>query len=159
MSPKNGKMLTRPVFSLEFMEQRAPGHTTLDGIIYQKGMLDFKEEIKAKLDDLDFIHDPQALERAEELKAMDISCDAVILFARRHSRLAREMADAETDARRKEELEKIAYVCDRIPAHAPQTMWEAIQMYWFVHLGTITELKRLGCHESGTSGPASLSLL
>ncbi len=124
----------------EFMEQRAPGHTTLDGIIYQKGMLDFKEEIKAKLDDLDFIHDPQALEKAEELKAMDISCDAVILFARRHSRLAREMADAETDARRKEELEKIAYVCDRIPAHAPQTMWEAIQMYWFVHLGTITEL-------------------
>ncbi len=124
----------------EFMEQRAPGHTTLDGIIYQKGMLDFKEEIKARLDGLDFIHDPQALEKAEELKAMDISCDAVILFAQRHSRLAKEMADAETDSRRKEDLEKIAYVCDRIPAHAPQTMWEAIQMYWFVHLGTITEL-------------------
>ena len=27
-----------------------------------------------------------------------------------------------------------------VPPHAPRTYWEAIQMYWFVHLGTITEL-------------------
>ena len=29
----------------EFMEQRAPGHTALDGKIYKRGMLDFKKEI------------------------------------------------------------------------------------------------------------------
>ena len=37
-------------------------------------------------------------------------------------------------------LKKIAEICRWVPAHAPRTYWEAIQMYWFVHLGTITEL-------------------
>ncbi len=124
----------------EFMEQRAPGHTSLDGLIYQKGMLDFKVQIAAELAGLDYLNDPEALDRAEELRAMEISCDAVIIFARRHAALARRMAATEPDDQRKKELEQIAHVCHRIPAHAPETLWEAIQMYWFVHLGTITEL-------------------
>ena len=124
----------------EFMEQRAPGHTTLDGTIYIKGMLDFKKEIAEALSRLDFLSDPEAGDKAEELKAMDISCDAAVIFAERHADLTEELAGKETDARRKEELERIAANCRRVPAHAPRDLWEAIQMYWFVHLGTITEL-------------------
>jgi pyruvate formate-lyase/glycerol dehydratase family glycyl radical enzyme len=124
----------------EFMEQRAPGHTALDGKIYQKGMLDFKKEIAEHLESLDYLNDPEANDKAEELKAMDISCDAVILFAERHADLAEQKANTETDNRRKNELLKIAEVCRWVPAHAPRNFWEAIQMYWFVHLGTITEL-------------------
>jgi len=124
----------------EFMEQRAPGHTTLDGVIYRKGMLDFKKEIAASMAKLDYLNDPEASDKAEELSAMDISCDVVIAFAHRHADLAEEMAEKETDPQRKEELEKIATICRRVPAHAPQSFWEALQMYWFVHLGTITEL-------------------
>lgn len=124
----------------EFMEQRAPGHTTLDGKIYQKGMLDFKKEIKSQLESLDYLNDPEATDRSEQLKAMDIACDAIILFAHRHAELALEMAEIETDEQRSDELRQIAAVCKRVPAHAPQNFWEAIQMYWFVHLGTITEL-------------------
>ena len=124
----------------EFMEQRAPGHTALDGQIYGKGMLDFKCQIAAEMASLDFLNDPEATDKAEELKAMDISCDAVILFAERHAELAEAMAREEADLRRRAELEKIAEVCRRVPANAPRTFHEAIQMYWFVHLGTITEL-------------------
>lgn len=124
----------------EFMEQRAPGHTALDGKIYRKGMLDFKKEIAANLASLDFLNDPDATGKSEEWKAMMIACDAVILFAERHATLADEMAAAESDPKRVAELEKIAEVCRRVPAHAPRNFWEAIQMYWFVHLGTITEL-------------------
>lgn len=124
----------------EFMEQRAPGHTTLDGIIYEKGMLDFTADIAHQLKLIDFANDPEALEKAEELKAMQISCDAVIIFAERHAELAEKLARRERDSIRKKELRKIVDVCRRIPAHAPETLWEAIQMYWFVHLGTITEL-------------------
>lgn len=124
----------------EFMEQRAPGHTALDGKIYQRGMLDFKREIEGNIAKLDYLHDTEATDKAEELKAMAISCDAVILFAERHANLAEELAEKETDPKRIVELTKIAEVCRRVPAHAPQTLWEAIQMYWFVHLGTITEL-------------------
>jgi pyruvate formate-lyase/glycerol dehydratase family glycyl radical enzyme len=124
----------------EFMEQRAPGHTTLDGTIYRKGMLDFKAEIADTLAHLDFLGDTEAAAKAEQLKAMDVACEAAIIFARRHAELARQLAAKQTDPVRQKELEKIAAVCDRVPARAPRNFREAIQIYWFVHLGTITEL-------------------
>lgn len=124
----------------EFMEQRAPGHTSMDGKVYQYGLLDLKERIANELTELDFLNDPEATDKQEELTAMSISCDAAILFAERHADLAEEMASTEKDPRRADELRKIASVCRWVPAQAPRTYWEAIQMYWFVHLGTITEL-------------------
>ncbi len=124
----------------EFMEQRAPGHTALDGTIYSTGMLDFKTRIADRLARLDYLHDPLASDRAEQLRAMDIACDAAIVFAERHADLAWDKAKTEADPVRKAELTRIAEVCRRVPAHAPRNFWEALQMYWFVHLGTITEL-------------------
>jgi len=124
----------------EFMEQRAPGHTALDGKIYEKGMLDFKKEIQEQIDLLDFLNDPEATDRKEQLEGMKISCDAVIVFAERHADLAEKQAAIEKDPSRVKELLKIAEVCRWVPANAPRNFHEAIQMYWFVHLGTITEL-------------------
>jgi len=124
----------------EFMEQRAAGHTALDGQIYRKGMLDFKKQIAAEIAALDYLNDPQATDRFEELTAMDISCDAVIVFAERHAELAEQLAAKEDDPQRVAELKTIAAVCRRVPANKPRNFHEAIQMYWFVHLGTITEL-------------------
>ena len=124
----------------EFMEQRAPGHTALDGKIYRKGMLDFKKDIEAEIAKLDYFNDPEATDKEEQLKAMSISCDALIILGKRHAEKALKLAQNETNPVRKAELEKIAEVCDRIPAHAPKNFHEAIQMYWFVHLGTIIEL-------------------
>lgn len=124
----------------EFMEQRAPGHTALDGTIYSTGMIDFKTRIADRMARLDYLNDPQAPDRAENLKAMDIACDAAIIFAGRHADLAWEKAKTEPDPVRKAELLRIAEVCRHVPAHAPRDFQEALQMYWFVHLGTITEL-------------------
>ena len=124
----------------EFMEQRAPGHTVLDDKIYRKGLLGFKRDIAAALDALDFVNDPEAHARREQLHAMDIACDAAILFAERHAALAEEAAQSESDPVRRAELEKIASVCRQVPAHAPRDFHEALQYYWFCHLGVITEL-------------------
>ena len=124
----------------EFMEQRAPGHTALDGIIYRKGMLDFKKQIAEGLDTLDYLKDPEAADKAEQLRAMDIACDAAVIFAERHAELAEKMAADTPESLRRAELKKIAATCRRVPARAPRDLWEALQMYWFVHLGTITEL-------------------
>ena len=124
----------------EFGEQRALGHTSLDNLIYQKGALDMKKDIAEARAKLDFINDPEATAKDEQLQGMDISCDAVIIFAERHADLAEKMAAEETDETRKAELLKIADVCRWVPAHAPRDFWEAVQMYWFVHLATITEL-------------------
>jgi formate C-acetyltransferase len=124
----------------EFLEQRAPGHTVLGDKIYKKGLLDLQEEIKAKMRDLDLLNDATAYKKMEELKAMEIAADAIILYAERHSKAARALAKKERNLKRRKELERIASVCAHVPAHAPRDFWEALQYYWFVHVGVITEL-------------------
>ncbi|GAK53162.1 pyruvate formate-lyase [Candidatus Moduliflexus flocculans] len=124
----------------EFQEQRAPGHTVLGKKIYSQGMLDMKQEIRAAIDALDFLNDPDAYDKREELKAMEIAADALITFARRHAEKLRELAAQEREPQRKQELEQMAANCEHVPAHAPTTFWQALQYYWFVHLGVVTEL-------------------
>ena len=137
----------------EFMEQRAPGHTAADGKLYDNGMLDFKTRIAEELTRLDSGDDstaprnPMGLDaerlrehRREQLRAMDIVADALILFAKRHAVLAEAKAVGETDPQRARDLELIRDACNRVPAHAPSSFHEALQMYWFCHLAVITEL-------------------
>jgi formate C-acetyltransferase len=123
----------------EFMEQRAPGHTVLDDKIYKKGFVDFKKDIEVSLATLDFLNDPEAYKKREQLIAMDICADTLIHYARRHAEKAKKLAGKEKDPKRKKELEKIANVCLRVPENAPRNFWEALQYYWFVHLGVIIE--------------------
>jgi formate C-acetyltransferase len=122
------------------MEQRAPGHTVLDDKIYSHGLVDFKAQIAGTLGGLDVARDPRGWEKREQLRAMSIACDAVILFAGRHAALAAEHAALEPDPVRRGELLRIAEVCRRVPAHAPRDFHEALQSYWFCHLAVITEL-------------------
>jgi pyruvate formate-lyase/glycerol dehydratase family glycyl radical enzyme len=138
--PEDWKELYEAGLFTEFMEQRAPGHTALDGSIYAKGLDARRAEIAAARAALDWGTDREALAKDEELKAMDIACGGAIIFARRHAALAEGMAASESDPKRRSELLRIAEVCTRVPAEAPRDFWEALQAYWFVHLGTITEL-------------------
>jgi len=124
----------------EFMEQRAPGHAILDDKIYCHGLNDIKARIIEHRRNLDPLSDPRAYDKREELKAMEICIDAVILLANRHADRAGELAAGESDPARKAELEQIAEICRHVPANAPRTFHEALQSYWFVHLGVITEL-------------------
>jgi pyruvate formate-lyase/glycerol dehydratase family glycyl radical enzyme len=124
----------------EFMEQRAPGHTVLDDKIYRRGMVDFIAEIDDRLGALDFLGDPEAWARRQQLRAMRIAAEALIRFAERHAERARALAAHVEDPARRDELERIAEVCTHVPAHAPRDFWEALQYYWFVHLGVTLEL-------------------
>lgn len=124
----------------EFMEQRAPGHTVAGYKIYKKGMLDIIQDIEESINNLDWMNDPSALDKMEELKAMKIAAGAMIHFAERHAEKLEQLANAETDPDRKIELTEMARICRRVPAHAPSTFHEVLQHYWFVHLGVVTEL-------------------
>jgi len=124
----------------EFQEQRAPGHTVLDSKIYHKGMSDFIEDIRTSIQNLDFEEDPEALSKRDQLKAMFIAAEAIVNYAKRHSRILRDTASREADPDRSCELAKMADVCDAVPEREPRSFWEALQYYWFVHLGVITEL-------------------
>jgi len=124
----------------EFMEQRAPGHTVADDKIYHKGFSDFIRDIEKNKQNLDYLNDPEVYDKQEELKAMLICAKAIIRFAERYAEKALEMVDAEKNSQRKKELQKIAEACSHVPAHPPRNFWEALQMYWFVHIGVISEL-------------------
>ncbi len=139
MSPQWHAAFDAGVFT-EFMEQRAPGHAILDDKIYHRGMLDFKRQIADRRAELDFLSDPRAYEKQQQYIAMDICVDALISFARRHADLALQMSRDQSDPIRRKELERIAEICNWVPAHAPRDFHEALQAYWFVHLGVILEL-------------------
>ena len=124
----------------EFQEQRAPGHTVLGYKMFRTGFLKLKEEIKESVSVLDFYNDPLAFEKNEELKAMDIACDTIIMYANRHADELKKLADQEKNSERRIELLKMASVCRKVPANAPETVHEMLQHYWFIHLGVITEL-------------------
>ena len=137
MTPEWKKAYECGIFT-EFMEQRGPGHT-----------VDYKADIQAAIDELDFLNDKEALDKKNELEGMKIACDAIMVLGERYAAYARELAEKETDEKRKEELLQIAANCDVVPAHRPQTYWQAIQMYWFVHLGVTSELNPWDAYSPG----------
>lgn len=133
----------------EFMEQRGPGHTVGSFKLYEKGFLDYKADIQASIDSLDYFHDTEAFEKRNQLRGMAKACDAIMLLGARYADYARELAKKEKCDTRKAELLQIAANCDVVPAHKPQTFWQAIQMYWFVHLGVTTELNPWDAYSPG----------
>ena len=139
MKPEWHECYEAGVFT-EFMEQRGPGHTCGGEQVFTTGYMDYKAKIKETMDKLDWMNDPEAYDKNEELKAMDICCDAVIILGERYHKLALEKAEAETNPVRKAEILQIAENLEVVPAHAPQTYWQAIQLYWFTHLAVTTEL-------------------
>ncbi|WP_443659236.1 trans-4-hydroxy-L-proline dehydratase [Clostridium algidicarnis] len=133
----------------EFMEQRGPGHTVCDDKIYKKGFLDFKKDIDESIKSLDFNEDNEALDKKNQLEAMSIACDAIMILGKRYSEYAKELAEKETDLVAKEELLEISKVCSHVPANAPRNFREALQMYWFVHLCVISELNPWDAYNPG----------
>jgi formate C-acetyltransferase len=123
----------------EFQEQRGPGHTVLGKKGWENGMLDLIAECDGSLSALD-PGDPEADTKKAQLEAMKLAARALIRFAERHAGALEELAAGEKDPGRKQELSAMAAICRRVPAQAPQTLHEALQHYWFIHLGVITEL-------------------
>ena len=139
MEPEWIEAYTAGVFT-EFQEQRAPGHTVAGKKAFQKGMIDLIEDIHLSLEYIDFLNDPKARKKRSELQGMEISALAIIHFAERYSHKLQELAENTDEQQRKSELIELANVCKRVPANAPTTFHEALQHYWFIHLGVITEL-------------------
>ena len=77
----------------EFMEQRGPGHTCGGKNVFAKGYMEYKEDIQDAIDHLDFMNDPEALDKREELEAMKIDCDAVCILGKRYHDLIAAEAD------------------------------------------------------------------
>lgn len=105
----------------------APGYCN---ILVKKGFNGIKKDARKQLKKFD-IANPDDTENIYFLKSVIIACDAMVLLGKRYAKRAKQMAHKESNPTRKEELEKIADVCSRIPGQAPETFYEALQMVWF----------------------------
>jgi pyruvate-formate lyase len=119
----------------EFQEQRAPGHTVNGNKIYSFGMLDLIKQIDHQIDYIVSVYEKGIEEQLEELKAMKIAAQAIIIFAQRHADKLKDMAANEADSGRKTELLEMADVCSNVPARAPKNFHEALQYYRIKSMG------------------------
>ena len=124
----------------EFLEQRAPGHTVLGDVIYHQGFKDLRKKINKRITELDTDNEENKQAKRDELNAMLISLEAVSIFARRHVEKLKSILELEKDKTRRQELEKMIQVSKNVPENKPKNTWEALQYYWYVHQGVITEL-------------------
>ena len=122
----------------EFMEQRPPGHTAGDQQIFSQGLLDVKKRIKQKKKQIQ-LNEPNEKAKIDELIAMEITIDAMIHYAKRYVEKLQYMESVEKNLQRKQELQQMIKISQRVPKYAPRTFWEALQHYWYIHVGITTE--------------------
>ena len=138
-------VLDKGLIGHNVMTQMGMGHysPSWDWLI-GKGMDGIIQDAQAKLKTLD----PTVyanLDGIDFLKAIIIACEGLITYGRRHAEKARELAKQEKNAQRKKELEKIAAVCDRVPAKPARTFHEAIQFFYFIPVVNYLETKAFAC--------------
>lgn len=130
------------LFSSEQNERGGVGNVILDyPMLLKNGLEKIAEDIKNRCNKLDPT-DPLNIERIQFYKAAIITCEAAISFAKRYADLARSLAEKENDQKRKDELLKIADICNSVPRKPAETFWEALQSIWFVQL--ITQIETNG---------------
>lgn len=106
-----------------------PDHKKILDIGYE-GII---SEVQTEIDNLD-LGDPEDLRRRPNLEGMLIILKAAIQYSNRLSDFAKKLAETESDAKRKAELEQLSEICRHVPAKPARNFWEALQALWFTHL-------------------------
>lgn len=107
----------------------------------KKGFKRMKDEALQRLEALDPFSPVDNVEKKPFLEAVVTLCDAIVIWAKRHARLAAKKAADEKDPVRKAELLEIARICDKVPEHPAETFAEAVQSQWFVQMFSRIESK------------------
>ena len=117
-----------------------PGY---DVILMKKGMIDIQNEAREHLKNLDYAN-PQDIDKIYFYKSIIDTTEGVMAYARRLSAYAAELAQKETNPKRKAELLKISEINARVPANKPSTFWEAIQAVWTIESLLVVEENQTG---------------
>ncbi len=135
MSPEAYKaFITHNMFTPGNYFYNGIGHVNVNyKKVLEKGYRGIMAEALAAQAKLD-VADPEYVQRNNFLSAVVESCEAVVEYARRYAKLAKELAKAETNAERRAELEQIAVNCSRVPEFPATSFYEACQSFWFVQL-------------------------
>ncbi|MBI9075028.1 MAG: hypothetical protein JEZ02_06415 [Desulfatibacillum sp.] len=112
--------------------------------VFKVGVKGLMDQARARLDEIDRTVPPDYVDQKEFLQAVLISMEATLKYAKRYGALALEKAAAATDPEDKARLESIARTCSRVPEHPPQTLQEALQSFFFLHVIRYIEYSTLG---------------
>jgi len=110
----------------------------------RRGLRDIIEETRGRLEALDI--SAENTHKIDFYRASLISMEAMVTFANRYAELAETMAAGEADEVRRQELLDIADICRRVPEYPPRSFREAVQSWWFLHLGI--QMEQAGCGSS-----------
>ena len=132
MAPEAIKAIEHNIFTPGNYFYNGVGHVTVKYeevlAIGYKGIID---KAQAELDRCQ-VGDGNYVKKSHFLKAVILSCQAVIEYAERYAELASQMAAECTDPVRKQELLQISQNCSRVPANGATSFYEACQSFWFV---------------------------
>lgn len=94
----------------------------------RKGLLGIREDI------VESSGKAHTSKRRKQLKAMLVSCEAVIEFSKSIAEKAKEMVDSERDVKRKELYEEKLRILEKVPLYPAKTFTEAMQSLWVVQM-------------------------
>lgn len=112
--------------------------------IFQVGLGGLIAEAEARLQEIDREVPLDYVDQKEFLQAVIVSVRAMIDFAHRYAERAETMAAETTDPDNRLRLLEIAATCRWVPEHPPRTLLEALQSFFFVHVGRYLEYSTLG---------------
>ena len=109
-------------------------HCAVDyGKMLQVGLKDYERRTKEKLDSLD-LTDYKNIQKSYFYRAILIVIEGIKEFANRYAVLAENMAEKESDERRKAELFEMSRILHKVPYEPAESFKEAVQSLWLVHL-------------------------
>ena len=132
MAPETLRAMEHNFFTTGNYFYNGVGHVNVQyDQVLKLGLKGIKEKAAKEMESCNF-GDANYSTKVRFLEAVIISCDAVIMYAKRYAALANEMAEKEGNATRREELRLIARVCENVPENPATSFQEACQSFWFI---------------------------
>lgn len=112
--------------------------------VFRIGLKGLIQEAEARLLDIDMTVPDDYIDQKEFLLSVIIALNAVVGFAHRYARLARDKAEKAETKQQKKQFEEIAERCEWVPEKPPRTFAEALQSFFILHVVRFLEFSTLG---------------
>ncbi len=112
--------------------------------IFRIGLKGVIGEAEKRLEEIDREVPIDYIEQKEFLQSALVALEAMIMYAKRYADYAQQLAEKCADAEDRKRLSRIAETCRYVPENPPRTLLEAIQSFFFIHVGRYIETSTLG---------------
>jgi pyruvate formate-lyase/glycerol dehydratase family glycyl radical enzyme len=112
--------------------------------IFHVGLKGIIEEIEKRQEEIDRLVPVDYIEQKDFLQSSRLAVTALIRYANRYADYAQQLAAGCSNSEERKRLFSIAETCRQVPENPPRTLMEAIQSFYFIHVGRYIETSTLG---------------